>query len=290
MLLLFFLCYIQPSITIQEIPCPSRGSVLVTYENTTAGKYRLLGVDINSESYIFYDQFNDVSYIKTANGMFFKSRIGESEYIESLDTPFSIYNFSDQFPFLIIRGLRTLESDRLHIETTENGQYVVEVDLVKGDLAMTLSGHEFGELQTVRYTIDPSGRVDSVYNSTTGEIHNFVYADADYPLLAPAQSWNYNVPNGVAISSIAIIPDGDPNLFQPKNFIQDIHELTLKNAERTREIVQSNLDDPQVAKQLLKDSRPGWSVGNFSVRQLALILTGLLVIGVGSLAWWKNRS
>lgn len=27
-----------------------------------------------------------------------------------------------------------------------------------------------------------------------------------------------------------------------------------------------------------------------STKRFALILTGLLVIGVGSLAWWKNRS
>lgn len=83
---------------------------------------------------------------------------------------------------------------------------------------------------------------------------------------------------------------GRPDLFEPDAILPRIQALTQQNAEEEQALVAATLATPSGQKQMQEAQRPDNGIFGWKSNRMALILTGLIVIAVGSLAWWKNRS
>jgi len=69
-----------------------------------------------------------------------------------------------------------------------------------------------------------------------------------------------------------------------------VQKFAQKRAVNEQAIVANILSTEGGQKQMQEAQRPDNGIFGWKSNRMALILTGLIVIAVGSLAWWKNRS
>ncbi len=127
--------------------------------------------------------------------------------------------------------------------------------------------------------------LSSITRHAAGTTETLEYVDdPKNPRLAIPKSF---ANGGWMLHNYEIYPEGRPDLFTPENVIVRARELLIAYNERKEALSQTPEAKRQVAKSL---KQLGGDTAPYRTTRFALILTGLIVIAVGSLAWWKNRS
>lgn len=140
----------------------------------------------------------------------------------------------------------------------------------------------------VHFELNSKGHLVSLLVPETGSNLTFDIAE-DCPVDVPyAKSF---ADGAWVLEKAEINPESDLSLFEPENVVAMARSLAFEAAEaqrdRTTETASSEEGMREIRKRVSDTLDSGLSQ---STKRFALILTGLLVIGVGSLAWWKNRS
>ena len=93
------------------------------------------------------------------------------------------------------------------------------------------------------------------------------------------------------LQEVQIDPKGDRSIFEPANVVDRARKLAFAAAEAQRSQVQEAASTEEGMREIRHRVSETHDTGiSQSTKRFALILTGLIVIAVGSLAWWKNRS
>ena len=123
-----------------------------------------------------------------------------------------------------------------------------------------------------------------------GEVQIIEYADAEHSKLAPSLPLNHAKPGGMRVVEVQTYIPGRPDLFEPDAVLPMVQKFAQKRAVNEQAIVANILSTEGGQKQMQEAQRPDNGIFGWKSNRMALILTGLIVIAVGSLAWWKNRS
>lgn len=197
-------------------------------------------------------------------------------------------SFIRPFPFLTEKYLKVLPQDTCKVSLSSGGNTIYESVLISGSISSTIRGLPEGftaATQQVDYTFGPDGRLHSIHRHSTGETEILEYIDdAKDPRLAIPKSF---ASGGWVLHSYEIYPEGRPDLFTPEAVTARARDMFVAYNERQSEMSQTPEAKRQLARsieQLGGDSTP------LRTTRFALILTGLIVVAVGSLAWWRNRS
>lgn len=173
-----------------------------------------------------------------------------------------------------------------------DGSATYTARLVIGNLGLTAQGYEHpggSRDAIVRYSFDSTGRLTTI-DREENPTQIIEYADARHPVLAPALPRNYNEPSGMQVVSVETYIPGRPDLFEPDVMLARIQRLTQQHAEEEQALVAATLATEGGQEQMRESQEPDNGIFGWRSNRVALILTGLIVIAVGSLAWWKNRS
>ncbi|HED52746.1 MAG TPA: hypothetical protein ENJ00_00910 [Phycisphaerales bacterium] len=140
----------------------------------------------------------------------------------------------------------------------------------------------------VEYNFDPEGNLVSTKRGDDSP-QQVVYAEAEHTELAPAQPWGYDRPSGTKIIRVDTYIPGRPDLFEPSEMLPILSELTQQLAEAERSYVDEYKNTPKGQRELEKSQRRSSQIFGIHLDRAALILTGLVLIGIGGYTWWRQR-
>lgn len=226
--------------------------------------------------------------LRTPDGRFFEGPAGAAALIPIEHCDLSPETFDEAFPFLLPALLSQLPAHAVRVETLDDGSTLYACTLISGSVATTIRGLPEGFTAATRrvdYTFGPDGRLHSIKRHDTGETETLEYIDdAKDPKLAIPKSFT----NGAWIlHEYEIHPGGRPDLFTPEAVTARARDMLIAFNERQEEMSQTLAARRQLTKSI---EQLGGESAPLRTTRLALILTGLIVVAVGSLAWWKHRS
>ncbi len=184
--------------------------------------------------------------------------------------------------------LDALPESAKQTEILSDGSTRYRCALIGGSLSLTANGLPEGftsATKQIDYTFGPDGRLHSIYHHSTGETEILDYIDdAKDPRLAISSSL---AKGGWVLHDYEIYSEGRPDLFTPEAVTSRARTMLISYNEQQK----ARLQTPEAKHQLEQSyERLGGETAPLRTIRLILILVGLTVIGVGSLAWWKNRS
>lgn len=234
----------------------------------------------------YADTFN--INLLTPNGIIMTGVAGASILQHDRNDELDALSFIRPFPFLIEKYLNELPQDTCEVSVSSGGNTIYECVLISGSISSTIRGLPDGftaATQRVDYTFGPDGRLHSIHRHSTGETEILEYIDdAKDPRLAIPKSF---ASGGWVLHSYEIYPEGRPDLFTSEAVTARARDMLVAYNERQSEMSQT----PQAKRQLARSiEQLGGDSAPLRATRFALILTGLIVIAVGSLAWWRNRS
>ena len=198
---------------------------------------------------------------------------------------------SKVFPQLIVENIDTDESATLiHLQGPLGGP-TYEGVYPQGNRLLAIEDYPHPDrvrLERVIFDLDEQGRLVRIRHSETSHVTEFNLADEFTSQISIAKSFG---DGGWMLEESQIYPNLRPELFELTRVIALARTLAFETAD-ARRTEQSERAATPIGKKQMEDLRDDFlSTGlNQSTKRFALILTGLIVIAVGSLAWWKNRS
>ena len=254
---------------------------------------QILGLDLGSNAMLKITRARGGAFdvlLRTSAGDAFTGTAGMSVLMPSgnVSDRLDCLSIVHQFPFLLPHYLDKLPQDTYRREQHSDGSVLYTCSLVSGSIAATIRGLPEGftaASHQVDYKFDPSGRLHSIHRHSTDETEILTYIDdaKDQKLAIPKSFAN----GGWVLHDYEIYPEGRPDLFTPEAVTARARDMLIAHNERQRELKQSPESQRQLAKSI---EQLGGEASPHRTKRFALIITGLIVIAVGSLAWWKNRS
>ena len=288
-LLISLLC---SSLLAQGTPLPQQGSVVAEYTSLIGNTPFLLGLDLSTRSRFIVRNSPrgdfDILFVDR-HGNTFEGRAGESTLLpcDSGESGLPTHTFADAFPFLLSEMVPQLPDEVVTFESRPDGTSVYTCQLLSGGLGLTIRGLPEGfvsESREIKYTFSSEGKLISKHDSSNDLLDEFTYAESDCPQLAIPASFS----NGNWVLTKYECYESFPSDVFSEEYITDrARNMLVSHNERRNERMSTN----QVQKEIteLQNELSGNSA-QAKTKQWALVITGLLVIGVGSLAWWRNRS
>jgi len=142
--------------------------------------------------------------------------------------------------------------------------------------------------ERVLFDLDDRGRLARIRYPDSGRETTFDLAEDSTAELSYVRSFA----NGAwVLEDVQIYPEGKPELFDPESVVKLARDMAFETAEARRVSQSEQPSTPEARQNLerLREEAIGTGLSQ-STKRFALILTGLIVIAVGSLAWWRNRS
>jgi len=241
---------------------------------------------------LYSSSFSEESTLRNKGGEAYRLRTGESAFsLYEEDRVRTAEQLSDNFPFLVLPALRRIDPNRIEVTKLPNGTTVYSAKLVIGNLGLTARGYEHPGTNNdsiVKYTFDSDNRLTAIdrEGSPTWTIE---YGEAEHSDLAPSLQRNRYQPNAMQLVQVETYIPGRPDLFEPQAVLSRIQKLTQQNAEEEQALVAKSITTTKGQEQLRESHQPDNGVFGWRSNRMALILTGLVIIGIGGFAWWKNR-
>lgn len=286
------LCLLSSNLLAQMAPTPQQGSVVVEYSSLTGNTPYLLGLDLSTQSRFIVQSSPNGDFkilFVDREGTFFEGRAGESSLIpsESDVNALPIHAFAEAFPFLLSELIPQLPDDAITVETQPDGTSVYSCQLISGGLGLTIRGLPEGfesVSREIRYTFSREGKLLSKHDVTNDLLEEFSYVDSDCPQLAIPSSF---ADGNWVISDFECYESFPAHVFDEAYITDRARTMLINYNEWQRERTQTPEAQRSLADSIDKlsgDPQPIYT------RRWALIITGILVIAVGFLAWWKNRA
>ncbi len=143
-------------------------------------------------------------------------------------------------------------------------------------------------LRTTHFDLDTNGRLVRIHVPENDHDTRFDLAPASTAELSYVNSFA----NGSWIlESVDIDSKGNLDTFNPQSVIERSRAIAFATAEARRRESVKEASTEEGRRKIERRVQEAQGTGlSQSTKRFALILTGLIVIAVGSLAWWKNRS
>lgn len=142
-------------------------------------------------------------------------------------------------------------------------------------------------IHTVHFDLDMNGRLVRVHVPELDRETLFDLADGSSAALSYVKSFG---DGQWQLEQVHIEPNGDLAIFDPENVIDRARDIAFAAAEAQRERSKKAASTKRGKSEIEKRVIESQNTGQPQSANFALIITGLIVIGVGSVAWWKNRS
>lgn len=281
----------SPALAQASIEHPSKGTVLAEYRSSAGPGMRLFGVDLGSDATLEVTRTRGEAFqvsLRTASGTSFTGIAGASVLVPGEHDSTGRLSLVQPFPFILAHYLEQLPAGTCVKEELPDGSTLYACTLISGSVATTIRGLPEGftaATQQIDYTFGPDGRLHSIHRHSTGETEVLEYIDdAKNPKLAIPKSF---ANGGWILHNYEIYPEGRPDLFTPEAVTARAREMLIAFNERQEEMSQT----PQAKRQLERSiEQLGGDSAPLRTTRLALILKGLIVTAVASIAWWKHRS
>lgn len=271
---------------------PSSGTCIVVFQSGTLQRPVLQGFDLESGAAILVDDRTGVSYLRTPTGETYQTRPGESGSLRVPDDRVvTIEQLLTSFPVLVQYALTKVDPEYKQTTRHPDGSMTITAQLVLGNLGLTARGYvPPGDVKRTeaRYTFDPSGLLTSIQHGD--HIRPVRYASAEHPVLAPMYPDESLGTTDFNFVSVETYMPGRPELFEQDAVIALFQQISQQRAEADRAAVSQILETSEGQTDHRDAQQSTNGLFGVSFNRLALIITGLIVISVGSLAWWKNRS
>lgn len=197
---------------------------------------------------------------------------------------------SKVIPDLIIDGIQSDPSASLIGSPGPLGGPTYEGQYPQGNRLMRLE--DFPDpsrvnMERTLFDLDDRGRLARIRHPDTGRETVFDLAEESTPEISYVKSF---ASGAWVLEDVQIYPEGKPELFDPVQVVLLAREMAFETAEARRQSQSERVATPEGRRELerIRDEAIGTGLSQ-STKRFALILTGLIVIAVGSLAWWKHR-
>ena len=271
-------------------------TVELQYESTSTSSDTVLreyfAYDYESGAAIRIDAVGNI-YTITPDGQGYSGRAGVAYLKESpaLNLRRAKRFASKVIPQLIVSDIESDDHASLVTDNGELGGPVYTGEYPLGERLMTK--HDFPDGSPITYSrafydFDTQGRLARVRYEQTGREQTFDIAPSSTPDIPYLQTFG----DGTwTLVGARIHGRSRPNIFDPDRVaeIARDHTFTLPVVHREAQPNNSPANDQKHAAESRRTNPFDKGVME-STKSLALIITGLIVICVGSLAWWKNRS
>ena len=194
-------------------------------------------------------------------------------------------------PQLIVQGIQSDPKASLVTEVgalggpTYTGEYPTGNRLISAE---DLKGALSVPIERVYYDFDELNRLAQMRYESSDRIDRFDLADSSTSTLSYVRTFG----NGSwVLKDVRVTDNSNLGIFRPE-YIADLaraEALELSGIRASSQSERAATPEGQRELERIRDEAIGTGLSQ-STKRFALILTGLIVIAVGSIAWWKNRS
>lgn len=274
-----------------SIERPSKGTVLAEYRSSAGPGTRLFGIDLGSDATLEVTRARGEAFqisLRTSSGTSLTGIAGASVLVPCEHDSMSRLSLVQPFPFILAHYLEQLPAGTCVKEELPDGSTLYACSLISGSIEATIRGLPEGFTAATRqvdYNFGPDGKLKSIKRHDAGETEVLEYIDdAKDPRLAIPKSF---ANGGWVLHNYEIYPEGRPDLFTPEAVTARARDMLITYNERQNAMSQT----PKAKRQLERSiEQLGGDSAPLRTTRLALILTGLIVTAVASLARWKHRS
>lgn len=277
--------------------CPSlccAQTVELVYESTNPNApYReYFAYDYNSGAATRIDAVGHILSVDPS-GAGSSGRAGEAEL--KPDGSLSFLNArrmaSVVMPQLIVQGIQSDPRASLVTEAGVRGGPTYAGDYPTGNRLISadeLKGALSVPIERVYYDFDEQNRLAQIRYESSDRIDRFDLADSSTSTLSYVKTFG----NGSwVLRDVRVTDDSNHGIFRPE-YVADLARAEALELSGIRASSQAAAaQEPEGIKSMERARDDALSDGvSVSTKHFALILTGLIVIAVGGLAWWRNRS
>jgi len=210
---------------------------------------------------------------------------------EHLDFRNAIRMASVVMPQLIVKGIENDPNASLVTESGELGgpTYVGEYPTGSRLVSSEILKSAFNvPVVRVYYDLDDQQRLARIRYENSDRVQNFDLAEDSTAAISYVNSFG---DGAWTLSDIRMNDSTDFDIFKPDYVAKLAQADAIEFADSKRTTQSITAATPEGANRIeqARDETLGTGLPQ-STKRFALILTGLIVIAVGSLAWWKNRS
>lgn len=194
-------------------------------------------------------------------------------------------------PQLIVKGIENDPNASLVTESGELsgptyvGEYPTGNRLVSSEI---LKGAFNVPVERVYYDLDDQQRLARIRYENSDRVQNFDLAEDSTATISYVESFG---DGAWALSDIRMYDSTNFDIFKPDYVAKLAQTDAIEFADSKRQTQSIAAATPEGANRIeqARDATLATGLSQSTIR-FALIITGLVVIAVGSLAWWKNRS
>lgn len=194
-------------------------------------------------------------------------------------------------PQLIVNGIENDPNASLVTESGELGgpTYVGEYPTGNRLVSPEILKSAFNvPVERVYYDLDDQQRLARIRYENSDRVQNFDLAEDSTAAISYVESFG---DGAWALSDFRMNDSTNFDIFKPDYVAKLAQADAIEFADSKRQTQSSAAATPKGADRIEQARDETLATGlPQSTKRFALIITGLIVIAVGSLAWWKNRS
>ena len=270
-------------------------TVAITYapskENSEVIIHEYFSYDYQSGAACRIDATGHITLL-TPDGTGFTGQAGTDHLVpsDSINHNTAILVSSMVMPQLIVTGIDSDPAATVVRETgprggpTYAGEYPLGNRLLTADIFPSSSTPS---TEKVLFDFDTEGRLVQLRHPATNRETLYDLDPDSTPELSYVKSF---ADAQWVLDSISIDKNGNPSIFDPDYVVTIARNMAFDDADQKRIAINEQMSTPngrRIFENIRNKSIPQSISRSF---RLPLIFTGIIILAVGSLAWWKQRS